>query len=135
MSASVRFVAGLLVIGAGAAPVSFVVMRWQAKAEAQTTAEQLTRGGVERGKLMIGVYGCGSCHVIPGISAANGQVGPSLKSVAVRVQIAGKLANSPEAMTHWLRSPQTVVPGNGMPNQGLNEQEARDAAAYLYTLK
>jgi cytochrome c2 len=135
MSASVRFVASLLVIGASAAPVSFAVMRWQAKAEAQTTAEQLTRGSVERGKLVIGAYGCGSCHVIPGITAANGQVGPLLKSVAVRVQIAGKLANSPEAMTHWLRSPQTVVPGNGMPNQGLNEQEARDAAAYLYTLK
>ena len=135
MSASVRFVAGLLVIGAGAAPVSFAFIRWQAKTDAQTTAEQLTRGGVERGKLVIGAYGCGGCHVIPGITAANGQVGPSLKTVAVRVQIAGKLANSPEAMTHWLRFPQTVVPGNGMPNQGLNEQEARDAAAYLYTLK
>lgn len=135
MSPSVRFVVGLLAVGAVAAPISFAVMRWQARAQAQTTAEQLTGGDVNRGELAIAAYGCGSCHTIPGIPAANGKVGPPLKGVAVRTEIAGKLANSPKAMIRWLRSPQAVVPGNGMPNQGLTEQQARDVAAYLYILK
>lgn len=34
----------------------------------------------------------------------------------------------------WLRDPQSVVPNNAMPDLGLNEQQARDIAAYLYTL-
>jgi len=135
MSPSLRFVVGLMVMGVAAAPVSFAVMRWQANAQARITAEQLTGGDVKQGEIVIGAYGCGSCHVIPGISAASGKVGPPLTGMAVRAEIAGKLANSPEAMIQWLRSPQTVVPGNGMPNQGLTEQQARDAAAYLYTLK
>jgi len=135
MSPSVRFVVGLLVMGVAAAPVSFAVMRWQANAQTRTTAEQLTGGDVARGELVIGAYGCGSCHVIPGIPAASGKVGPPLTGIAVRAEIAGKLANSPEAMIQWLRSPQTVVPGNGMPNQHLTERQAQDVAAYLYTLK
>lgn len=133
MPPSVRFVLGLLAMGVLAAPVSFVVLRRQAGREARITAEQLTGGTVARGKLVIGHFGCGACHVIPGIPAADGRVGPPLNGMAVRAQIAGKLANSPEAMIRWLRSPQAVVPGNGMPDQGLTEQQARDAAAYLYT--
>jgi len=31
-----------------------------------------------------------------------------------------------------LRSPQSVIPGNAMPNTGLTEEDARDIAAYLY---
>jgi len=83
MSPSVRFVVGLLVMGVAAAPVSFAVMRWQANAQTRTTAEQLTGGDVDRGELVIGAYGCGSCHVIPGIPAASGKVGPPLKGMAV----------------------------------------------------
>jgi cytochrome c1 len=35
----------------------------------------------------------------------------------------------------WLRDPQAIVPGNAMPNMGLQDQQARDIAAYLYTLQ
>jgi cytochrome c2 len=31
--------------------------------------------------------------------------------------------------------PQRIVPGNAMPDMGLNERQARDIAAYLYTLQ
>jgi cytochrome c1 len=34
-----------------------------------------------------------------------------------------------------LRDPQSVVPGNAMPSTNLTDQQARDAAAYLYTLR
>ena len=38
-------------------------------------------------------------------------------------------------MVTWLRYPQRIVPGNAMPDMQLSEEQARDIAAYLYTLK
>jgi cytochrome c1 len=37
-------------------------------------------------------------------------------------------------MVTWLRDPQSVVPNNAMPNMDIDQQQARDIAAYLYTL-
>jgi len=34
-----------------------------------------------------------------------------------------------------IRDPQGVAPGNGMPNLGVSERDARNMAAYLYTLQ
>lgn len=135
MSASIRFVAALLALGVIGGTASFTVMRMQASATTRMTAEQLTGGGVERGRDVIARAGCGSCHAIPGISAARGAVGPPLPGIAGRTLIAGRFVNSPEVLIRWLRVPQAMAPGSGMPNTGLTEQQARDAAAYLYTLK
>jgi cytochrome c1 len=49
--------------------------------------------------------------------------------------IAGELPNSPENLVRWIKSPQSVEPGTAMPTLGLTDQQARDAAAYLYTLQ
>jgi hypothetical protein len=38
-------------------------------------------------------------------------------------------------MITWLRAPQSVVPGNAMPDLGLTAAQACDNTAYLYTLK
>jgi cytochrome c1 len=38
-------------------------------------------------------------------------------------------------MIAWLKDPQAVVPGNAMPNMGLNDTDAQDITAYLYTLR
>jgi len=135
MPASTRFVAALLALGIIAGAASFAVMRMQASAATRVTAEQLAGGEVERGKSVIEHAGCGACHVIPGIPAARGEVGPSLQGVAVRTLIAGRFANSPDVLIRWLRTPQAMAPGSGMPNPGLTERQARDAAAYLYTLE
>jgi cytochrome c1 len=35
----------------------------------------------------------------------------------------------------WIRDPQGVTKGTPMPNLGVSEQEGRDLAAFLYTLK
>ena len=51
-----------------------------------------------------------------------------------RIYIAGMLHNTPNMVT-WLRSPQAVVAGNANANLGLSEADARDLAAYLYTLR
>lgn len=92
-------------------------------------------GDVEAGKAAIGRYGLAACHVIPGIAGAQGQVGPSLGGIALRREIAGVLSNEPGNMVRWLRHLQQVVPGNGMPQQGVTGREARDMAAYLYTVR
>jgi cytochrome c len=35
----------------------------------------------------------------------------------------------------WIREPQSISPGTAMPSLGVTEQDGRDIAAYLYTLK
>ena len=39
-------------------------------------------GDARRGPLLVRQYGCGACHVVPGISGAQGQVGPPLTQMA-----------------------------------------------------
>jgi cytochrome c1 len=52
-----------------------------------------------------------------------------------RTFIAGEVPNTTENLIKWVRSPQSIEPNTAMPNLGLSEQEARDVAAYLYTLR
>src|SRR5437773_2021960 len=98
-------------------------------------AEEITGGRADAGKKAIERYGCGSCHVIPGISGAESLVGPSLERIASRVYIAGQLINDPNAMIAWIRDAQHLRPPTAMPALAVGEQEGRDIAAYLYTLK
>lgn len=92
-------------------------------------------GDAERGKAQIVAYGCGSCHSIPGITGANGMVGPPLTSWSQRRIIAGEVANTPDNLVYWITVPQSIEPGVAMPNLGVSDGQARDMAAYLYTLK
>jgi cytochrome c len=92
-------------------------------------------GDAELGRTAIGVYGCGSCHTIPGVPGADALVGPPLTLFAYRKYIAGMLPNTPDNLVTWIRTPQAVVPGNAMPNMGVSERDARNIAAYLSTLK
>lgn len=100
------------------------------------TAAQLTGGGdAEAGMTDMRKYGCVGCHTIPGIEGAQGRVGPPLNQFAERIYIAGRLPNTPENLMLWIQKPQQVAPNNAMPNMGINEQDSRDIAAYLYTLR
>lgn len=92
-------------------------------------------GDAHRGVAVIERYGCGSCHTIPGVRSAKGLVGPPLLWWSRRTFIAGELPNTPENLVHWIRAPQSVEAHTAMPTLGLSEQQARDVAAYLYTLR
>jgi cytochrome c1 len=97
-----------------------------------------TPGQIEaqRGKEWITRMSCGSCHEIPGIEGAKGMVAPPpLRHFGSRQLIAGVLPNTPENLRRYLRSPQTVVPGNEMPRQQLTDRQARAIAAYLLKLR
>ncbi len=103
--------------------------------EQQHTAEITTRGNFTRGASMIQYYGCGSCHIIPGISGASGLAGPPLSGIANRIYIAGVLQNTPENMMRWIENPKAVDEKTVMPNLGVTRQDAADIAGYLYTLQ
>ncbi len=92
-------------------------------------------GDPAHGRALIEKAGCGGCHQIPGVTGAAGQVGPSLARIGVRTVLAGVLPNTPENMALWVRTPQSVIPGNAMPNTEIDDHDARDVAAYLYTLR
>ena len=92
-------------------------------------------GDPAHGKQLIQSYGCGACHAIPGIYTARGVVGPPLMSFARRTMIAGELPNSPDNLVSWLRDAPAIEPKTAMPNLGLNDAQAHDIAAYLYTLR
>ena len=92
-------------------------------------------GDPERGKLLLRQYGCGSCHTIPGVAAAKGNVGPPLEAIGSRVYLAGMLPNTPQNMVRWIRAPQDIDPRTAMPNLQVPEQHAQDMVAYLYRLR
>jgi putative membrane protein len=96
---------------------------------------QLTDADPARGRVAIRRYGCGSCHDIPGITGAVGMVGPPLGKISQRVFIAGVLPNDPDNMIRWIENPQAVDAKTAMPNVGASARDARDIAAYLYTLR
>jgi cytochrome c1 len=62
-------------------------------------------------------------------------IGPPLDGVGQRYYIAGELANTPDNLILWIQHPRQVEPHTVMPEMGVSEQDSRDIAAYLYTLK
>jgi cytochrome c len=93
-----------------------------------------TGGDASRGAQVIQRYNCGACHLIPGVPNARGMVGPPLIYFARRTFIAGEVPNNTENLVQWVRFPQSIEANTAMPSLGLSDQEARDIAAYLYTL-
>lgn len=126
-STRLRLAAGVL---------SFAVALFAAlPARAADPAWTIPGADARRGARLIAAYGCAACHRVPGIAGARGNVGPPLDRMADRSYIAGMLRNTPANMVRWLRFPQSVVPGNAMPDMRLTAAQASDIAAYLYTLR
>lgn len=92
-------------------------------------------GNPHRGPQLIRSYGCNTCHTIAGVDGANGLVGPPLTGIAQRAYIAGVLPNAPENMVRWIENPKAVDSLTAMPVLGVSPADARDIAAYLYTLR
>jgi cytochrome c len=97
-------------------------------------AARAHQGDPTRGQQLISTYGCGSCHVVPGVRQANGLVGPPLTSFGKRSYIAGELPNNAANLKKWIMNPTSVEPGTAMPDLGVTAVDAQDIAAYLLTL-
>ncbi len=94
-----------------------------------------TGGDAERGKAAIEHFACGSCHTIPGVQGAEGRVAPPLNFFSRRTFVGGEVPNTPDNLVRWIKDPKSIEPGTAMPTLGVSDQQARDIAAYLYTLK
>jgi mono/diheme cytochrome c family protein len=121
--------AGILLIAA----VAWFFDRSQGEAAASPVA--IPDSSPARGKRALVDYGCAGCHVVPGVREAEGLVGPPLHYWSDRQYIAGRIQNTPENLISWIMNPQSIEPGSAMPNMGVTWGDARDIAAYLYTLR
>jgi cytochrome c oxidase assembly factor CtaG/cytochrome c2 len=125
---SPRFPAALLIIALG-------LTSGCTTSKAAEDARELTGGEPRRGVEAINRYGCGSCHEIPGIHDATGTIGPPLTRIARRAYLGGHVSNTPADMIRWIQHPQKIDPGTAMPDMGVTDSDAKDIAAYLYTLR
>ncbi|HEY6086181.1 MAG TPA: c-type cytochrome [Burkholderiaceae bacterium] len=90
---------------------------------------------VERGRLLVEKYHCGSCHTVPGVPAARGTLAVPLAGFGRRSYIAGRVPNEPAHLARWIAEPAAIVPGTTMPDMGVSAVDARDIAAYLGQLR
>jgi len=104
-------------------------------ASAAVQVQDMRLGDAGAGRQALHQYLCVTCHAIPGVAGADRHVGPPLGGIADRQYIAGVLPNTPANMVHWLRHPTEVDPQSAMPDLDVTEQDARDIAAFLYTLR
>jgi cytochrome c1 len=95
----------------------------------------VTGGDPALGRLWLAQLECDGCHAVPGVRGPATFVGPPLKAYGRRVYIAGKFPNTPENLVRWIRDPPSLAPRTAMPAVDLSEQQARDIAAYLYSLE
>jgi cytochrome c2 len=116
--------------------VPFHLGEWlRSKDQQRYNAIAATGGNPDRAAPLLQHYGCTGCHVIPGIRNASGQVGPDLGDVARRVYVAGVITNTPEHLIRFIVDPQSIDPDAAMPRTGISADEARDVAAYLYSIR
>jgi len=80
-------------------------------------------------------YGCNTCHTIPGVPGARGNVGPSLAQFGGRATIAGEIPHTTDNVAAWIQHPRTLRPHTVMPEMGVTEQDARTIVDYLESLK
>ncbi len=78
---------------------------------------------------------CAGCHTVAG-TAAQGKSGPDLTHFGSHQSLAANtLPNTPEKLATWIADPQTVKPGNNMPNLNLDQATVDQLVAYLENLK
>ncbi len=95
---------------------------------------EVASGDPLRGPVALRQYACTACHRIPGVTGPSAHVGPPLEGIARRKYLAGIIPNNAENMIRWIRDPQVVSSLTAMPDLDVKESDARDMAAYLFTL-
>jgi cytochrome c1 len=66
---------------------------------------------------------------------ATGAIGPNLTNMVLRPTLAGdQIQTTPENLARWIVNPVAMKPDTKMPALGVSDQEARDLAAFLYSL-
>lgn len=92
------------------------------------------QGDPARGLAVIQAVGCAACHKTPGVAWPVGRTGGDLAGFGARPMIARRLPNQPDVLMRWLIDAPSMDPGTAMPPMPLTQAQARDVAAYLYSL-
>jgi mono/diheme cytochrome c family protein len=103
--------------------------------DGEPRTDRLPGASPQRGRQVAADVGCGACHAIPGVPGAIGVVGPPLGGFGRRTAIGGHLPNKPDVLVAWIRDAPRLAPKTGMPPMPVTQDQARDVAAYLYTLR
>lgn len=99
-------------------------------------AETPDDDAARRGRRVFTGNACVGCHTVRGTAEVGAVFGPDLTHIGSRTTIgAGILENTRENLERWLRETQEVKPGNLMPQISLTDEEIRDLAAYLMSLR
>jgi len=104
-------------------------------ADKRQQPRDITGADAAAGLAVIERLGCAACHQIPGVDWPQGTVGGSLNGFADRSMIAGRFPNQPDTLATWVRNAPSMSATTGMPAMPMTSAEARDVAAYLYTLE
>lgn len=129
------------------------IIRWRSRPHSNTTVTIITtvvvstllcgcgtshnderQAQVNRGRLASTRLGCDACHEIDGAASTRIRAAAPLRGISGQLLIAGQLANSEINLARWIVDPRAIKPGTAMPNLVVTENEARDIAAYLYSL-
>ncbi len=89
----------------------------------------------DTGLLAMEDLGCGVCHVIPGVSWPQSDVGPSLVGFGNRAFVAGVLPNNRDNVASFIQNATAYVDKGAMPPIKMTGQQARDIADYLRKLQ
>lgn len=95
----------------------------------------VTGGDPQAGKQKIVVHDCHSCHVIPGIEGDARLLGPTLDHWSGRDTILDRWPNNSVNLEKWIRHSEQMLPGTTMRMMSVNEQDAKDIAAYLFSIR
>jgi mono/diheme cytochrome c family protein len=98
----------------------------------------LTGADPARGRKLMELRACASCHVFTGVPALMGAtpIDPNERKIAAGLALAPDLRFArerlrPEALLAWITSPRSVKPDTAMPDFDLPPTDARDIAAYI----
>jgi mono/diheme cytochrome c family protein len=119
-------------VGVAVAGLAAGVLLWDTVPQGQPN-EALV-GDPQVGRALIAESGCVACHRVPGLRAADGDVGPDLEGFARQPLVGGVLPLSQDTLIAWLLDPPSIAPRTDMPDLGLSREQAAHIAAYLLTL-
>ena len=103
-------------------------------ADKANAPRQIVGADATEGLRIVERVGCAACHVVPGVGWPEGRSGGSLGGFGARPLISGRLPNQPDVLVQWIINAPSLDPSTGMPPMPLTQDQARDVAAYLYTL-
>lgn len=77
---------------------------------------------------------CGDCHTVSSTDTRS-LAGPPLAHITSRRLLGGEIPNNPANLTRWIADPQSIKPGNRMPNPRLSSADIPRLTAYLESLQ